>query len=193
MKYTQGKILLNEEIQNGIYKMVVEDKNEAKAGQFYMLKHNGATLLPRPISVCETNGETLTFVYAVVGAGTKEFAALKAGDSISLNGPLGNGFNVTDDLGRVALVSGGIGTAPMLEVAKKLRQNRSDIKMDLYAGFRDDIYLIDEIKEYVDEAYISTNTGKHGHKGFVTEILDLDKYDTVQDSYIFENLFLKTI
>ena len=34
--------------------MVVEDKNEAKAGQFYMLKHNGATLLPRPISVCET-------------------------------------------------------------------------------------------------------------------------------------------
>ena len=148
MKYTQGKILLNEEIQNGIYKMVVETKNEAKAGQFYMLKHNGATLLPRPISVCETNGDTVTFVYA-------------------------------EDLGRVALVSGGIGTAPMLEVSKRLRKNRSNIKMDLYAGFRDDIYLIDEIKEYVDEVYISTNTGKHGHKGFVTEILDLDKYDTV--------------
>ena len=169
-------------LADGVYEIWFETKNiakEAKAGQFYMLKHNGATLLPRPISVCETNGDTITFVYAVVGAGTKEFAALKAGDSINLNGPLGNGFNVTDDLGRVALVSGGIGTAPMLEVAKKLRQNRSDIKMDLYAGFRDDIYLIDEIKEYVDEAYISTNTGKHGHKGFVTEILDLDKYDTV--------------
>lgn len=179
MKYTQGKILLNEEIQNGIYKMVVETKNEAKAGQFYMLKHNGATLLPRPISVCETNGETVTFVYAVVGRGTKEFATLKAGDLISLNGPLGNGFNVEEDLGRVALVSGGIGTAPMLEVSKRLRKNRSNIKMDLYAGFRDDIYLIDEIKEYVDDVYISTNTGKHGHNGFVTEILDLDKYDTV--------------
>ena len=179
MKYTQGKILLNEEIQNGIYKMVVETKNEAKAGQFYMLKHNGATLLPRPISVCETNGETVTFVYAVVGRGTKEFAILKAGDLISLNGPLGNGFNVEEDLGRVALVSGGIGTAPMLEVSKRLRKNRSNIKMDLYAGFRDDIYLIDEIKEYVDDVYISTNTGKHGHKGFVTEILDLDKFVTV--------------
>lgn len=77
MKYTQGKILLNEEIQDGIYKMVVKDKNEAKAGQFYMLKLNGATLLPRPISVCETSGETLTFVYAVVGTGTKEFSSLK--------------------------------------------------------------------------------------------------------------------
>ena len=54
--------------------MVVKDKNKAKAGQFYMLKHNGTTLLPRPISVCETNGETLTFVYAVVGNGTKEYA-----------------------------------------------------------------------------------------------------------------------
>ena len=179
MKYTQGKILVNEEIQNGIYKMVVEDKNEAKAGQFYMLKHNGATLLPRPISVCETNGDTLTFVYAVVGDGTKEYAKLKEGDSISLNGPLGNGFNLEEELGKVALVSGGIGTAPMLEVAKKLREKKSDIKMELYAGFRDDIYLIDEIKEYVDDAFVSTNTGKHGHKGFVTEILDVTNYDTV--------------
>ena len=126
------------------------------------------------------DGDTITFVYAVVGAGTKEFAALKAGDSISLNGPLGNGFNVTDDLGKVALVCGGIGTAPMLEVAKRLRAKIEMIlRWILYAGFRDDIYLIDEIKEYVDEVYISTNTGKHGHKGFVTEILDLDKYDTV--------------
>ena len=89
-----------------------------------MLKLEGKTLLPRPISVCEKNGGTLTFLYAVVGAGTKEFAALKVGDSISLNGPLGNGFKVDENLGRVALVAGGIGTAPMLEVAKKLEQNR---------------------------------------------------------------------
>ena len=130
MKYTQGKILLNQEIQNGIFKMVVEDKNEAKAGQFYMLKHNGATLLPRPISVCETDGETLTFVYAVVGAGTKEYAELKVGDTISLNGPLGNGFNLEEDYGRVALVSGGIGTAPMLELSKRLREKNKDIKIE---------------------------------------------------------------
>ena len=85
MKYTKGEILLNDEIQTGIYKMVVKDKNKAKAGQFYMLKHNGTTLLPRPISVCETNGETLTFVYAVVGNGTKEYAELKVGDIITLD------------------------------------------------------------------------------------------------------------
>ena len=101
------------------------------------------------------------------------------GDEIEIIGPLGNGFDVTKDYGRVALVSGGIGTAPMLELAKMLRKNNPKIKMDFYGGFRDEIYLVDEIEGYVDETKISTNTGKHGHKGFVTEILPLQNYDTV--------------
>ncbi|MDZ4907216.1 iron-sulfur cluster-binding protein, partial [Clostridium perfringens] len=42
-----------------------------------------------------------------------------------------------------------------------------------------DIYLIDEIKAYVNEAYVSTNTGKYGHKGFITDILKAEEYDTV--------------
>ncbi len=166
MKYTQGKILLNEEIQNGIYKMVVEDKNEAKAGQFYMLKHNGATLLPRPISVCETNGETLTFVYAVVGAGTKEFAALKVGDSISLNGPLGNGFPLDAVKGKkVFLMGGGIGIPPMLETAKQL-----DAEKIMVLGYRDELFLNKEFEAYGD-VYIATEDGSAGTKGNVMDAI----------------------
>jgi dihydroorotate dehydrogenase electron transfer subunit len=177
--YTKSKVISNEKIVDGIYKMVVEDNNEVRAGQFYMLKLNGQTLLPRPISVCEKNEGTITFLYAVVGNGTREYVSLEKGDYINLIGPLGNGFNIEESLGKVALVSGGIGTAPMLELAKKLREKNKDSKIDLYAGFRDDIYLIDEIKEYVNEAYVSTNTGKYGHKGFVTDILKAEEYDTV--------------
>ena len=177
--YTKSKVISNEKIVDGIYKMVVEDNNEVKPGQFYMLKLNGQTLLPRPISVCEKNEGTITFLYAVVGNGTKEYVDLKEGDYINLTGPLGNGFNVYENLGKVALVSGGIGTAPMLEVAKKLKESGNSSKLDLYAGFRDDIYLIDDIKEYTDNIYISTNTGKYGHKGFVTDILKVEEYDTV--------------
>lgn len=177
--YTKSKVISNEKIVDGIYKMVVEDNNEVRPGQFYMLKLTGQTLLPRPISVCEKNEGTITFLYAVVGIGTREYVNLQKGDYINLTGPLGNGFNVYENLGRVALVSGGIGTAPMLEVAKKIKKNNNSSKLDLYAGFRDDIYLIDEIKKYVDEAYVSTNTGKHGDKGFVTDILNVEEYDTV--------------
>lgn len=179
MNYLKSKVISNEKIVDGIYKMTVEDNNEVRAGQFYMLKLNGQTLLPRPISVCEKNSGTVTFLYAVVGKGTKEYVGLEKGDYINLIGPLGNGFNVYENLGKVALVSGGIGTAPMLEVAKKLKENNNSSKLDLYAGFRDDIYLIDEIKEYVDNAYVSTNSGKYGHKGFITEILKPEEYDTV--------------
>ncbi|MDV4151713.1 dihydroorotate dehydrogenase electron transfer subunit [Clostridium sp. AL.422] len=179
MNYTKSKVISNEKIVDGIYKMVLEDKNEVKPGQFYMLKLNGQTLLPRPISVCEKNEGTITFLYAVVGNGTREYTTLEKGEYINLTGPLGNGFNVYENLGKVALVSGGIGTAPMLEIAKMLKENSNSSKLDLYAGFRDDIYLIDEIKEYVNEVYVSTNTGKHGHKGFITDILNVEEYDTV--------------
>ena len=177
--YREAKVISNEEISKDIYKLVVEDNSEIIAGQFYMLKLDGATFLPRPISICEKSNNTLTFLYAVVGDGTKEFTKLKVNDEIKLTGPLGNGFDLQRDYGRVALVSGGIGTAPMLELAKKLREKNPSQIIDLYAGFRDEIYLIDELKEYVNEAHVSTNTGKHGHKGFVTEILKPEEYDTV--------------
>ncbi|MBS5951431.1 MAG: dihydroorotate dehydrogenase electron transfer subunit [Clostridium sp.] len=179
MAYTKSKVLVNERIVDNIYKMVVEDNNDVKAGQFYMLKLEGKTLLPRPISVCEKNEGTITFLYAVVGQGTKEYTVLEKGDYINLNGPLGNGFKIDENLGRVALVAGGIGTAPMLEVAKKLRENNNASNLDLYAGFRDEVYLIEEIKEYADEVYLTTNTGKYGHKGFVTDVLKPENYDVV--------------
>ena len=31
----------------------------------------------------------------------------------------------------------------------------------------------------LDEIRLSTNSGKYGHKGFITDILELSKYDTV--------------
>lgn len=177
--YKNAKIISNEEISKDIYKLVVEDNSEIKPGQFYMLKVKGETLLPRPISICEKNGDKLTFLYAVVGKGTKEYTRLREGDSISLTGPVGNGFDLEKDYGKVALVAGGIGTAPMLELAKNLRKRNKDQKIDVYFGFRDEIYLVDEIEKYSSEVKVSTNTGKYGHKGFITDILNVEDYDTV--------------
>ena len=179
IEYRKAKVISNEEISKDIYKLVVEDKNEIKAGQFYMLKLNGGTFLPRPISICSKDKDTITFLYAVVGNGTKEFSKLKESDEISLTGPLGNGFDVNKKYGRVALVSGGIGTAPMFELAKRLRANNGDEKIDLYSGFRDEIYLVDKFEPYVNDIKVSTNTGKHGHKGFVADLLNVEDYDTV--------------
>lgn len=179
MNYKGSKVLYNERVVDNIFKMVCEDENDIKAGQFYMLKLNGQTLLPRPISICEKEGNKITFLYAVVGAGTEEFSKLREGDTINLTGPLGNGFNLEEDLGKVALVCGGIGTAPMVEVAKQLRAKNADGIIDVYAGFRDEIYLKEDLEKYANKVEITTNTGKYGHKGFVTEIFKPEEYDTV--------------
>ena len=179
MKYTRAKILSNKKIVDGIYEMVVAEDSKVKPGQFYMLKHQGGTLLPRPIGISESKDGKVTFVYATVGKGTKEFANLKENDYIELTGPLGNGFDVDKKYGNVALVSGGIGIAPMVMLARELRKRNKGMKLDLYAGFRDEIYLTNEMCEYINEGYVSTNTGKYGHHGFITDILKVDEYDTV--------------
>ncbi|MDD7793227.1 dihydroorotate dehydrogenase electron transfer subunit [Clostridium sp. 'White wine YQ'] len=179
MEYRLAEIISNVEISPNIYRMDIAERNEVKAGQFYMLKLNGKTLLPRPISVCNWDGEAVSFVYAVVGRGTEEYAKLKAGDEIYVTGALGNGFITNEYLGKVAIVSGGIGTAPFLQVSRELRCNFPNMKIDLYAGFRDEIYLKEELNDYCDEVNISTNTGKHGIKGFVTDLIDMDNYDTI--------------
>lgn len=176
--YKEVTVLSNEEIQKGIFKLVVESDDEIKCGQFYMLKAKDV-FLPRPISICKKEDDKLTFVYALVGNGTKEISMLRSLDKIKITGPLGNGFNVDGNLGKVALVSGGIGIAPMLEVAREIREKNTAINIDLYAGFRDDVFLINEFESYVDRINITTNTGKHGKKGFVTDILNAKDYDVV--------------
>lgn len=179
MNYKKSKIIYNENVIDNIYKMICYEESDIKPGQFYMLKVNGETLLPRPISVCEKEGNNMTFLYAVVGKGTEEFSALKEGDYIDLIGPLGNGFDLQKTNGKVAIVAGGIGTAPMIEVCKKLKEKSSTSIVDVYVGFRDDVYLIDDFKKYSNNISITTNTGKHGKKGFVTDILKPEEYDLI--------------
>lgn len=178
MDYLKSEVKENVQISSGIYSLKLTHEAVVKPGQFYMLKPKNA-FLGRPISVCEVNENEITFVYAVVGKGTEEFKNLRQGDVIEIIGPLGNGFDCNKDYGRVALVGGGIGVAPLVELSKILRKNTSDIKMDFYGGYRDEVYLHDILINYVDEIRLSTNSGKYGHKGFVTDILDLSKYDTV--------------
>lgn len=179
MEYVISKVIENREISEGIYSMKLKHKKEIKPGQFYMIKGE-KSFLGRPISVCEVDNEVVRFLYAVVGKGTNEFSTLKEGENIKIIGPLGNGFSLDEDYGKIALVSGGIGVAPMLELAKGLNKSKKN-KVDFYGGFRDEVYLVNEIEAYVDKVIVSTNTGKVGHKGFVTEQLleNIKDYDTV--------------
>lgn len=152
-----------------------ESDFKGKPGQFYMLRGWEALdpFLSRPISICDISHGMITFLYEVRGKGTHIISKLKPGDALELFGPLGNGFDLSLE-GTIAIISGGIGIAPMIYLTKELNAN-----VDFYCGFRNEVYYIDEIKKYVNNIFISTEDGSFGHKGFITEIFKPEKYDMV--------------
>ena len=98
------------------------------AGQFFTLRAWGADEAPflsRPISVhkWEPETQTIEFLYQVIGEGTHKIAQLKTGDTFQLTGPMGNGFDIpalAEKYHKIAVVGGGIGTAPMYQVTREL-------------------------------------------------------------------------
>lgn len=163
------KIIQNQRIAEGVYDMWLEAKDMvdiAKPGQFLSLYCNdGKRLLPRPISICEIDKDTLSIrlVYRVVGEGTKEFAQLKSGDTIECMGTVGNGFNLEGE--KALIIGGGIGIPPLLELAKQLKCEK-----DIVLGYRDDTFLDKDFEKY-GRVYISTEDGSVGTKGNVLNLI----------------------
>lgn len=171
-KKVTAKVLSQKQIGEQIYDLWLETKlaKNAHPGQFVgVYPHGESTLLPRPISICETDKakNRLRLVYRVAGKGTAEFSACKAGDQLDILGVLGNGFPVDKAKGkRVFLMGGGIGIPPMLELAKTM-----DEKKQILLGYRDkDLFLEEDLEKYGD-VYVATEDGSVGTKGNVMDII----------------------
>ena len=163
-------VVSQEQLADNIFSMWIQTEAaaSAKPGQFIsMYTNDGTKLLPRPISICEidrANGR-LRVVYRVTGekTGTKEFSQMRAGDTIPVVGPLGNGFPLQKAEGKKAfLMGGGIGVPPILELAKQL-----NCEKQIVVGYRDEHTFLKEQFEANGALYISTEDGSVGTKGNV--------------------------
>ena len=176
MNFTSAKVLSNNMISEGIYKIILGGEFQGRPGQFYMLRAwEEEPVLSRPISIENIDNKSITFLYQVVGKGTKIFSQLKIEDKLNIQGPLGNTFPVENLSGRIGIITGGIGIAPMEFVVKSLQAE----SVDFHCGFRNKSYLIEEIKKYVTNINISTETGSEGYKGYVTDLFKPENYDVV--------------
>lgn len=176
-------VISQECIAKDIYSMWISTKaiaREAKPGQFVSVYTKDASrLLPRPISLCEIDREkdALRIVYRIAGDGTREFSRLRAGDTIDILGPLGNGFPLEEAKGkRVMLMGGGIGIPPMLETAKAIKGEKI-----IVSGYRDELFLTEELNA-AGQLYLATEDGSAGTKG---NVLDAVKANRLEADLIF--------
>ncbi len=168
-----------------------DDENGARAphaGQFYTLRAwsaEEAPFLSRPISVhgWDAATKTLSFLYQIKGAGTEKLARLAVGDTLQVVGPMGNGYDVASiaqTYKKIAVVGGGIGTAPQHQLAKELAALGN--VPDVFFGFHSLPYGMDAlapIKAQGGMVKVSTDDGSAGHKGFVTQLYNPADYDLV--------------
>ena len=190
-KKEQAKVLSQEMLADGIYSLWIETEaaRTARPGQFVSVYTADASkLLPRPISICEIDkeGKKLRLVYRVTGekTGTKQFSELKAGDTVPVIGPLGNGFPYEKaEEKKVFLMGGGIGVPPIisasslsflgigvppiLELAKQMQCEEKQIVV----GYRDAHTFLKDEFEQNGTLYISTEDGSVGTKGNVMDAI----------------------
>lgn len=157
------------ELTDGVVRLSFEDPfiaKSAKPAQFVNLFVNSETMLmPRPFGVSEVKGDEVSVIFAVVGKGTEQFAAMQVGDSIDVLGPLGKPFSVKNPAHYV-LVAGGLGVPPLICAAQQLHA-RDDVKTTAVFGYRDEKFADSIVSPYVDSLVSIDNAN-----GNVVTLLD---------------------
>lgn len=142
----------------------------ARAGQFVNLLIRPGPLLRRPFSVYRTDGDRVEVIFKPVGEGTRLMAHLRGGDPVRALGPLGRGFEFDPGWRSVALVSGGLGVAPMPLAARDAAA--AGLRVIWAHGARTERELCPDWEG--DEVVWATDDGSRGVRGRVTDAVPAD-------------------
>ncbi len=182
MKQTTAAITSAQEVTREARLLWLEAPEIARAarpGQFVMVRCGPDAYLPRPFSVHRTDGDNLALLFSVVGGGTRWLSARKKGETLSVFGPLGNGFTIKPNARNILLVAGGIGLAPLVFLADIAAA--SGQKVTLISGARDAGCLlpIASPQRLYDGGALpaslhcitATEDGSEGFKGLATRLI----------------------
>ncbi|MCT4616573.1 MAG: dihydroorotate dehydrogenase electron transfer subunit [Marinifilaceae bacterium] len=156
---------------------------DIQAGQFVnvMVENSESTFLRRPLSIhfVDKIKNTISLFVKKVGTGTSKLGDLKVGDSLNIVFPLGNGFTLKENK-NCLLIGGGCGVAPLMYLAKELKDKGNKVSVLLGIKSRFDIGDTSGYKNYGD-LYITTENGTLGEKGYPTDhsILKEEEFDMI--------------
>ncbi len=155
--------------------------SKAKPGQFLMLWIPGIDEIP--LSILDAGDNLVSVSVKAVGDATRHLHALEAGATVGVRGPFGNNF--TESRGRVLLIGGGTGTAPLLFLAKQLSAKTERLSFVEGAKTKDELLFVRELGGVCSEKNLITTTedGTAGLQCLVTQplasLLDKEKFDMI--------------
>jgi ferredoxin--NADP+ reductase len=170
------KIVSKKQLSEDVFTAEIEAPLVARArqpGQFVIISLNNeyGERIPLTIADADQARGTIRLIWQRVGKTTAELSDLKVGDEITnVAGPLGNPTHL-DNFGLVVCVGGGIGNAPLLPIAKALKDKGNKIISIIGARNKELLILEEEFAAISDELIVTTDDGSYGRKTLVTEPL----------------------
>jgi dihydroorotate dehydrogenase electron transfer subunit len=188
----KAPIIAKESLTRDVFRITLHAPRIAEAaaaGQFAMIRVQAALdpLLRRPFSIHNVGPDgSVSFLFKIVGKGTRMLAALNPGAELDLIGPLGRGFTLSKS-GSFSMIGGGMGIAPLYFLARQHMQvNRAFGNPPVLLGAQTQAELLQLAEEFVELGYpvhTATDDGTLGHHGFVTELLE-EILTRVQQVYV---------
>ncbi len=150
----------------------LQDKasSKAKPGQFLMLWIPGIDEIP--LSILNAADGQVSVAVKSVGDATRHLHSMERGEVIGVRGPFGNNF--TESRGRVLLVGGGTGTAPLLFLAKRLAAKADKLSFVIGAKTKSELLFLKDLDTVCAEESIlgTTEDGSFGIQCLATEPLE---------------------
>lgn len=143
-----------------------------KAGQFIVLRiDEPGERIPLTIADAKPGEGTITLVVQEVGKSTAKLATLEEGDEIlNIVGPLGTPTHI-NNYGVVCCIGGGIGVAPVLPIARAMKEAQNEVISIMGAREKGLLILENQMRQASDRLLISTDDGSYGYHGFVSDVL----------------------
>ncbi|MCK4578738.1 MAG: sulfide/dihydroorotate dehydrogenase-like FAD/NAD-binding protein [Candidatus Marinimicrobia bacterium] len=143
-----------------------------QAGQFVILRvHDLGERIPITIAESDPDSGEITIIVQGIGRTTKDLNRKTSGDQIpDLVGPLGQPTHI-ENWGKAVIVSGGVGTAEALPIARAMKAAGNEVISIIGARTKSLVIAEELMKDLCDEVIVTTDDGSYGIKGLVIEPL----------------------
>jgi ferredoxin/flavodoxin---NADP+ reductase len=167
-----NNILVKKDLSELVHLMVVKAPlvaAKARAGQFVIVRiDETGERIPLTIADINPSEGTVTLIFQEVGKTTMQMGLLAAGDHFeNVVGPLGRPTEVKK-YGKVALVGGGIGVAPLYPIARALKDAGNIVFTIIGARTKALLFWEERMQACSDKLIVCTDDGSYGRHALVT-------------------------